>query len=319
MLHRELRPKAVDPPTRDMLPEATSGKVYPRAEHFGDRIAECYWAPWAPWNPALGPWMAQDEFERSSVGVILTLYDDGRGRWAPQTVACEGDNLPGEWAYFLARHVPGGGLVGAASDAKLLVSCPAGSPQYARALQSVPVKDRGYLFELAGARGQVSLMDGRASRPGGPMCANDARGLGRKNNARLMCDGAFMLLPGADVPPTEGPLSSNPSIGSLHRISLTTHPDRCSRHCPQVRRPTWALRVLLLPTSPLPSRRRLRCAVGHQSGPHHATAPAAAPTTAHAASPATAPPLLAPLLSRLTAPPLLPPATSHTATSATSP
>ena len=196
----ELRPQSVDPPAEDALPDAFSRKLYHGAQHLNDRIAECYWAPFSPWNPILSSWMTQDEFERSSVGVILTLYDDGRGSWTPQTVACEGDNLPGEWAYFLARRVSGGDIVGTASDAKLLVSCSAASPRYAKALESVPVDDRGFLFELEGARGRVHLMDGRHARPGGPMSANDARGLGRRNNSRLMCDGRFLLLPGADVP-----------------------------------------------------------------------------------------------------------------------
>lgn len=147
----------------------------------------------------LAAYMSEELRAESTLGAILTLVDLA-GRWVPWTLATERPSLPGEWALFLVSQLEGGGIVGSMRDASVLGTFTAGSRKHQVAKQAAAAASN-FVFEMKAAGSRVTLRDGATSRPGGPRCANDARGLGLHTNAIFYGNGNLCLRPFAAVLP----------------------------------------------------------------------------------------------------------------------
>jgi hypothetical protein len=107
--------------------------------------------------------------------------------------------LPGQWGLFAAMVLEGGEVVGSMLDAEHVGVMPRSEARQV-AEERVSSGAPNFLFELkASSSKHVKLYDGRVCRPGGPRCANDARGTGQHNNAIFYETGTLNVAPMVEV------------------------------------------------------------------------------------------------------------------------
>ena len=158
-------------------------------------MAEVQWQPGDEHGGWLDQWVSPQQRRQTRVPIIVTYVRLSRG-WVPWTIAMESALLPGQWGLFAAFHMAGGEIVGWMRDGLL---CGLFESDDDPALRKERV-DRGgsELYQLD-EYGGVMLRDGRGARRGGPRNANEARGVRQYQNARLLMDGALVVLPFKEI------------------------------------------------------------------------------------------------------------------------
>ena len=127
---------------------------------------------------------------------IVLTYIDVAGRWKPLHLVRESPWLPGQLGFFLCWTAVAGETVGYMRDGRPIGTYAPGSKALRLAAQDA-AEERGgtYLYTLRGRTArQCTLLDGIDCRDGGPKRANDARGLGARNNAVVYEDGGGSVL-----------------------------------------------------------------------------------------------------------------------------
>ena len=216
-MRRRLHAADDDLPTTATPPIFYSGKL-----HGNVRLCECWWQPadGVAAGAFLDSWVSpQERTELAATGfaVVLTLVDLG-GSWVPLTIVTRSAMLPDEYGAFAARDVEGGEVIGAVLDGRKLGHGKRESIGYARGLARVPTGQREYVYALQPTKdGPLHLYDGRACRFGGPMRANDARGIRAGNNCTLHASGLFCVGRFQSVPR----LRAGDSLESKRRAELS--------------------------------------------------------------------------------------------------